>query len=340
DLSSLDLSQSLNDLLFADFDTQTKWPPAAKMPAKFDWQRMMEWGKNPGLGIRKLHVQGITGKGVGLAIIDQPLIVDHHEYAKHMQLYEEINIDPTIEGQMHGSAVASIAVGKTVGVAPEADLYYIGAWTGDWGPGPDDFIWNFRYYAQAVRHVLHINQQLPEGHKIRVIAMQVGWSSDQAGYADIMAAVKEAREAGLLVVSSSFEETFGFSFHGLGRAPLADPNKFESYEPGIWWAKDFYAHPGWFANRLLVPMDSRTTASPGGAEEYVFYREGGWSWSIPYIAGMYALAAQVKPAITPDEFWALALKTGRTIELQHNGKTIPFGSILDPVALIKSLQTK
>ena len=31
------------------------------------------------------------------------------------------------------------------------------------------------------------------------------------------------------------------------------------------------------------------------SNEYVFYREGGWSWSIPYIAGVYALAAQVKP---------------------------------------------
>ena len=31
---------------------------------------------------------------------------------------------------MHGPAVASIAVGKTVGVAPEADLYYISSVNG------------------------------------------------------------------------------------------------------------------------------------------------------------------------------------------------------------------
>jgi len=340
DLSSLDLSDSLDDLLFASFDAQTQWPPAAKMPAKFDWQRMMELGKNPGLGMRQLHAQGITGKGVGLAIIDQPLIVEHQEYADRMRLYQETNIDSTTESKMHGPAVASIAVGKTVGVAPGADLYYIAAWAGEWGTGDGGFAWNFGYYAQAVRHILQINQQLPEDRKIRVIAMQIGWSPDQGGYDEIMAAVKEAKEAGLLVVSSSLAETFGFSFHGLGRAPLADPNKFESYEAGLWWAKDFYTHPEWVADTLLVPMDSRTTASPGGAEEYVFYREGGWSWSIPYIAGMYALAAQVEPSITPDEFWSRALKTGQTIELKHDGKTIPFGPILDPAALIKSLQTQ
>jgi len=87
-------------------------------------------------------------------------------------------------------------------------------------------------------------------------------------------------------------------------------------------------------------MDSRTTASPGGTGEYVFYRRGGWSWAIPYAAGVYALATQAKPTLTPDEFWSVAMKTGRTIELEHDGKTLPFGLILDPVALIASLQAK
>ena len=341
-LAKFDLSHSLNDLLYADFDSQTRWPPPAKMPAGFDWRQIMELGKNPGLGIRSLHTQGITGHGVGLAIIDQPLPIDHQEYADRLRLYEEINISPTTGSQMHGPAVASIAAGKTVGVAPEADLYYIGTWPGDFGTGgPDNFTYNFHYIAQGIRRLLEINQQLPKERMIRVISISVGWRPEDKGYAEVMAAVNAAKAAGVLVVSSSLQETFGFKFDGLGRAPLADPDKFESYEPGLWWAKDFYADPkNRFFDRLLVPMDSRTTASPTGNNEYVFYREGGWSWSIPYIAGVYALAAQVKPSITPDEFWALALKTGQTIQLKHESETISFGPILDPVALVTALQTK
>jgi hypothetical protein len=343
DLSGLDLRRSLNDLMHADFDTRTKWPSAGRMPQGFNWQKIMELGKNPGLGVRSLHVQGITGRGVGLAIIDQPLIVDHREYADRMRLYEEINVNPSAECTMHGPAVASIAVGRTVGVAPEADLYYIGSWTGDRGKD-GSFTYNFHYYAQAVRRILEINKQLPEGRKIRVIAMQVGWNPDQAGYDDITAAVKEAKAAGMLVASSSLEKTFGFKFHALGRAPLADPDAFESYEPGIFWAKEFYAGGEqvrqFYAERLMIPMDSWATASRGGAGEYVFYREGGWSLAIPYIAGMYALAAQAKPTLTPEEFWSAAMKTGRTIGLKHDEKTIPFGPILDPVALISALRAK
>jgi hypothetical protein len=91
---------------------------------------------------------------------------------------------------------------------------------------------------------------------------------------------------------------------------------------------------------LLVPMDSRTTASPTGTEDYVFYRQGGWSWSIPYLAGMYALAVQVKPEITPEAFWETALETGRTIHIGHNGKDYEFGVILDPQALIEAIRDK
>jgi hypothetical protein len=345
DLSALDLSKSLNDLLYADFDSKTVWPPNDKMPKDFDWKRIMELGKNPGLGIRRLHARGVTGRGVNIAIIDQPLLTDHQEYANRLRLYEEISVKPDTESQMHGAAVASIAVGKTVGVAPEANLYYIGAWTGDWGTGGEDnFTWNFRYYAQAVRRILEINRQLPEDRKIRVIAMQVAWSPKAAGYDEITTAVQEAKAAGMLIISSNVEEVHGFKFHALGRAPLADPDVFESYEPGMFWAKEFYTAGEdlrkFYADRLLVPMDSRTTASPGGAGEYVFYREGGWSWSIPYIAGMYALAVQVDPKITPERFWSLAMKTGRTIQLKHEGQTIPFGPILDPVTLVETLQKK
>lgn len=337
DLSDLDLTASANNLMYADFDTKTIWPPTDRMPLNFNWQQVMELGKNPGLGIRQLHAQNITGYGVGIAIIDQTLLVDHQEYAPQLRLYEETSDiqGGWLETQMHGPAVASIAVGKTTGIAPGADLYYIATSmcnTTGTAHGND-----FACLAQNVRRILQVNESLPQGRKIRVISISVGWKPQSKGYDEISAATKGAVDAGMLVVSSSIEQVHGFKFHALGRTPLADPDQFESYEPGLWWAKEFY-NGDQFSDRLLVPMDSRTTASPTGTNDYVFYREGGWSWSIPYIAGVYALAAQVKPTITPNEFWQLALQTGRTIELNHEGKIIQFGPILDPTALMIALQ--
>jgi hypothetical protein len=338
DLTELDMTGSLTDLMHATFDSKTQWPLTDnKMPADFDPQKIMEIGKDPGLGIRALHEQGINGKGIAIAIVDQPLLVDHQEYKDRIRLYEEINVLPESKAAMHGAAVTSIAAGKTTGVAPQADVYYIGSWTGDWEPDTNNFTWNFKYYAQAIRRILELNQKLPDDQKIRVIAMQVGWSPDQAGYEEITAAVKDAKEAGVFVISSSLSETYILNFHGLGREPLADPNDFTSYGPGVFWQQQFFDR-GSFSNTLLVPMDSRTTASPTGTEDYAFYRVGGWSWAIPYLAGMYALAAQVKPDITPKEFWDAALKTGKTNPLQHDGKEYQFGVILDPQALIEEIK--
>jgi len=297
----------------------------------------MKLGKNPGLGVRTLHKSGITGKGVGVAIIDQPLLTEHQEYADRLRLYEEHNIKERSVSQMHGPAVASIAVGKTLGVAPDADLYYIATLNKDCNRD-DDPPRNFIFKAQSIRRLLEINSQLPADRKIRVISMSIGWRPSFDGYDEIMAACEEAKAEGIFVISCSVERIYGFRFHGLGRDPLADPDVFESYKPGLWWAKRYYDGVQSHYNRLLVPMDSRTTADPGGIDKYVFYRDGGWSWSVPYIAGVYALAAQIEPKITPERFWDLAIKTGRTIELVHEGQRLSFGPIIDPVKLIRSIK--
>jgi len=335
DLSKLDLRNSIENLMYADFDDRTVWPASDKMPSDFNWQKFMELGKNPGLGVRTLHERGITGKGVGVAIIDQPLLTEHQEYADRLRLYEENNVKDTDTSRMHGAAVASIAVGKAVGVAPDADLYYIATWefTRD-----DDRLDNFVFRAQSIRRLLEINRQLPANRKIRVISNSIGWSPSQDGYDEITAACEEAKAAGIFVVSCGLG-VYGFDFGGLGRHPLAIPDLFESYEPSLHWAKIFYdSTPGRYFDALWVPMDSRTTASFTGSDEYVFYRQGGASWCAPYIAGVYALAAQVEPEITPERFWKLALKTGRTIELEHKGERRSFGPIIDPVRLIRSIK--
>jgi len=327
DLSKLDVSDRLADLQHADFDSKTKWP--TQLPDGFDPSLTMELGKNPGLGLRELHRRGITGKGVGIGIIDHALLVDHVEYKNRLKLYEEIHYWDE-DADMHGAAVASIAVGKTVGVAPEADLYFIAdTFLSDepaQGAGTDgqrtlDFTW----IAKSLDRLLEVNRSLPEERKIRVISIARGWQPDETGYQAITEAIQRAREEGMLVVSSSLYRTYGWRFHGLGRDPLDDPDQPTSYGRASFG-------PRRLTGTLLIPMDSRCTASPTGLDDYVFYRHGGLSWAIPYIAALYALACQVNPNITPELFWAKALETSDTPSTME-------GRIVNPARLIASLQT-
>lgn len=333
DLSQLDLSNALDTLMKASFDSQTRWPVENQMPVGFDWRQIMELGKNPGLGLRSLHEQGITGKGVGIAIIDATLLVDHIEYIDRLKLYDETWEVSLLDAMsIHGSATASIAVGKNVGAAPGADLYYFAT---EFCFGKDQI--NLACVAKAIQHVLDINDNLPAEQKIRVLSISIGWMPGDDGFDEIVAAVNDASEAGIFVVYTTLEQTMGVELWGLGRDPLADSDRFESYMPALSWERLFYAQavP---EKMLLVPIDSRTLAGPTGLQDYAFYRDGGISWAVPYLAGVYALAVQVDAQVTPEIFLQLALETGQTIPLQQNGRSYLLGTILDPVALMARLQ--
>lgn len=331
DVSKLSLAGRANDLLYAEFDTGTKFPKT--LPEGFAPNKIIEFGKNPGLGLRRLHKEGITGRGVSIAIIDQSLLVDHKEYAERVISYEELHwVDPW--ASMHAGAVASIAVGRDCGVAPEADLYFIANLFMD-----SRSVINFTFLARAIDRVIAFNEALPKGKKIRVLAIARGFAPHNKGYAEVTAAVGRAKRAGIFVVTSSLDKHYGFRFNGLGRDPMSDPDVKASYEPGLWWQHDFFS-AGWGSSTqtLLVPMDSRTTASQAGVNDYVFYRTGGWSWSIPYIAGLYALACQVKPGITPEVFWNKALETGDSLIVKKERKEFRLERIVNPWKLIMSLK--
>ena len=120
-LTKLDLRESRDQVLRLPFDSLTRWPAKDQMPGGYDPNALLEEGKNPGLGVRALHTEGIDGRGVGIAIVDQPLLEKHTEYAARLVRYEKLGVVSKLDSpRMHGPAVASIAVGKDCGVAPEA----------------------------------------------------------------------------------------------------------------------------------------------------------------------------------------------------------------------------
>ena len=347
DLSNVNLDNRYDDLMYARFNKDTIW--SGKLPQGFNPLEIMENGKNPGLDTRDLHKQGVNGKGIGIAIIDSALLVNHIEYKDNLKYYEEINLR-NYEASYHGLLVASIAVGKTVGVAPDADLYFIATESTD-----SDGKISYMNTAEAIDRVLEINKSLSERNKIRVISISNGWIEGQKGYTEITAAINRAKEEEIFVISSMLLGDYGYFFDGLGRNPANNTNNLSSYEPNILYRDYYYTENNiykFFENRALskfklkreitdilyVPMDSRTFASPFGEEDYIFERRNGWSVCSPYLAGLYALACQVYPNVTPNLFWETSLKTGDSITFTKNNKQITMERIINPKRLIESLK--
>jgi serine protease AprX len=60
---------------------------------------------------------------------------------------------------------------------------------------------------------------------------------------------------------------------------------------------------------LYVPASNRSMASHRGKDVYTFDTRGGNSWTVPYLAGLAAMAFQVYPEISPEQIVTLFQET-------------------------------
>lgn len=291
DLSGKDLTNlSAAFLAQLTFDGNTKWPRPALLPDGFAPQELLQKGKDPGLGVRQLHRHGITGKGIALAVVDKPIRHRHSEFEGRIDYYEVFE-DET-EGlwpHFHGIACASILAGKTLGVAPDATIHYFAV---------PDVGKNFHFYSIAADRIVEINRSLGDDAKIRVVSISDGIAADNPYREEWEAALERLQHAGVDVVYSS-REVFGPFLWG-GCPPELDRDDPANYQRAL-YLKDVDLPP----DAIIVPGDYRTTASNKGQDLYVHWGEGGYSWAIPYLAGLAALAWQVAPDLTLAEIEAL-----------------------------------
>lgn len=99
-LRRLDLRDQSDVIATLHFNQRTLWPKAARLPPAFDSGALLTNAMNPGLGIRELHRQGITGRGVRVAILDQYLPPDPPEDASRIVAQQNF-VEPPM-GSMHG----------------------------------------------------------------------------------------------------------------------------------------------------------------------------------------------------------------------------------------------
>lgn len=317
DASGLDLKKSLPLLLMSDFDNNTKFPPPENLPDGFkNPKQILESGKNPGLGLTRLHEEGFTGKAVNVAIIDNPISIDHEEFKDNPPDYHEIGINKNQVSEMHGMSVTSILAGKNVGVAPDAKVQYYATNPCDINTG----IKTSKYRISALKEILKNNEILPEDKKIQAVSMS--WSVDEKDpdYPEFLETVKNLEAKGVLVLYCKESYPHGFMFGGLTRDPLKDPNDPNAYKLSdsvtqqIGESKFACGNKG---NVLLVASSNRTLAGPAGKDNYTLYPDGGSSWQAPYIVGVYSLAKQANPNLTPDEFRKLSMETGTPMLSEH-----------------------
>ncbi|UCE46755.1 MAG: hypothetical protein JSW47_14215, partial [Phycisphaerales bacterium] len=309
DMRASDLRYSEDILDTLEFNQETQWPPQERLPEGFDPEVLLKEGMNPGLGVRGLHAQGITGEGVHVGLIDQPLLLDHPEYDGKIVSYHS-DCGPH-KSSMHGPAMASQLVGEQCGTAPGAKLHVVAvpSWKADAG-----------YYARALDRLVAYNQNAPQKEKIRVVSVSCQPSGEGSVFKNQALwdeAVKRAQAQGILVLDCTWH-------HGFISLCWLDPQNRESVEactPGFRLG-EVEVDEG----HIHVPSAPRTAAEADEDRSFGYAYDGGgrrsrrpkakngYSDTIPYAAGILALGWQIRPDLIPEQIKTLLFESAHVDE--------------------------
>ncbi len=304
------------------FNKKTVWPDTNVLLPGRKPDELLEKAINPGLGVRRLHEQGITGKGVNVAIIDQPLYQDHPEFAGKITAYYDSGCKS--ESSMHGPAVASLLVGANCGTAPDAKLYYAAA---------PSWMKDAAYYSKSIDWILEQNAKLPDGQKIRVVSVSAAPSGKGSPFEKNQQmwdeACARAEAKGILVLDCT-------SHHGIiapGWVNSAYPEDVAKCMGGLPGDTSFRPMEG----RICAPTCPRTTAEQYSQNEfsYCYWGKGGLSWAIPYVAGVLAMGWQVNPELGPEQMKQMLFDSAT--EGQNGAK------VIDPqrfISMVKAAKSK
>ena len=266
---------NLSELKEWVFNADTRWKDD-ELP-KF----LIEYGKNPPY-LENLHSMGLKGDDVTVAIIDQPLALNHPEYNGKILKYKNFCEDSK-ESSMHGPAVTSLLVGENIGVAPHANVVYaaIPMWFRD-----------ANYAVQALEWIIEENKKLPNYSKIKFVSVSAAFGNDKIFKHSEKwnKLVEKAQKNGLCIV----ECTEGNRFVSSGYVDV-ETKEFKYGFPCMPMRMKQVGN-------VHVPCSMRTVAESYDNKKfsYTYCGVGGLSWGIPYAVGLLAIGQQINkdmPAI-------------------------------------------
>jgi serine protease AprX len=289
----------------------------------------------------KLWQRGITGAGIGVAVLDTGVAGDAPDFKAAdggSRVVANVVTSPGAttagDGFGHGTHVAGIIAGnsfnrapkdpfygKYVGIAPDANLIAIKA-SDDAGNATVLDVING--IAFAVDHRADFN--------IRVLNLSLASDTQQSYKLDPLdAAVEYAWQKGIVVVAAAgnrgaaadavkyapandpyvisvggFDETGNY-----GRGKRADWSSTGKTQDDV--SKPEVTAPGAHIVSVLAPSSAFLQLCPNCAIGGAYFKAGGTSMAAPVVAGAVALILQARPTLTPDQVKALLVGTGKPI---------------------------
>lgn len=289
----------------------------------------------------KLHQVGITGKGVGVAVIDSGLSefdqIEYNTYGEQRNIHRVSVTDVDVDDFGHGSHVTSLIANSSAtydesgqmtlgynGIAPDVDLISIKAFD-------ETGIASYEDILLAIDYVLVHKDEL----NIKVLNLSFGSEAETMYHIDpINVALMKAWQEGITVVASAGNTGPDALTVGVpGNNPFiitvgATSDNYTPYNMNDDFLATFSSsgptYAGFIKPEILAPgahMQGLVSEDSYLMQNYGMYNDNndyflmsGTSQATAVTTGIVALMLQEQPNLTPDDIKCRLISTGRMIQ--------------------------
>lgn len=241
---------------------------------------------------RNLHNQGIDGRGVNIAVIDFAFEIIPDELKECIVFHQNCKYD--YEVHFHGTTVATQIAGKNLGVAPKANIFFYGTRQTKDNIMIDDY--------DALCDIYEKNKK---GANIKIINISASKQRENEKYNEI---INKLLEQGCNVIDSL---DFAEYFTSINRNPNTGKLYYSDWQEAT-------MEDGKYNEKIAIITGGKMTPLVTTEHDYLYCGQATYSWAIPKLTGFFALALQIQPDLTYDEFIELAIST----KIEQNGITL------------------
>ena len=182
--------------------------------------------------------------------------------------------------------------------------------------------------------MIEINKDLSDSEKIRVISISLSLRTVKENCLDkqnlelLDAAITKAEAADIVVLTTDIFDEYGDFGTPIKKLPYTDADDYQNYFP----SRTFYNRS--IVEKISVPIEGKTVAYYQGDNEYQYVNNGGLSWAVPYIAGLYVLCCEVDPFMNYEKFIDVIEMTSLSLSSSYDNQLFRLDKIIQPEQVI------